>query len=81
MGNKNQSKSREEAEGSYRFSHLGCSARLYVVVMFDLWEVHCLRVMHTNRDGGWFGAGLIFGVHFPRSERRQAEDVFSFVSA
>jgi hypothetical protein len=56
-------KSCEEAQGSYRFSHLGRSTRLYVVVMFDLWEVHCLRVVHTDRDGGWSGAGLIFGAH------------------
>jgi hypothetical protein len=60
MDNKYQSKSCEEGRGSYRFSHVGRSAGLYVVVMFDLWEVHCLRVMHTDRDGGWFGAGLIF---------------------
>ena len=29
-----------------------CSTRLYVVVMLDLWEVRCLQVLNTDRDGG-----------------------------
>jgi hypothetical protein len=48
MDDKYQSKSCEEARGSYRFSHIGRSVGLYVVVMFDLWKVHCLRVVHTD---------------------------------
>ena len=36
---KHQINSHEEVQGSYRFFHLGRSAtRLYIVVMFDLWE-------------------------------------------
>jgi hypothetical protein len=41
-----QCKSREKAQGSYRVADLGRS--IFVVVMFDLWEVRCLRVMHIN---------------------------------
>ena len=35
---------------------LGCKTRLYVVVMFDIWEVRCLYVLHTDRDGGGINA-------------------------
>ena len=35
---------------------LGRNTRLYVVVMFDIWEVRCLYVLHTDRDGGGINA-------------------------
>jgi len=61
-----------------RFGDLG-RCRLWVVVVFDLWKVRGLRVMHTDREGGWLGS-LLNATPLRNSERRQVVGVFCFVS-
>ena len=56
---------RERAEKKRRdHTDFPRNTMLYVVVMFDLWEVRCLQVSPTERDGGGTRAWPIGGASF-----------------
>ena len=69
---------RAEKKRRDRTDFLRCSTRLYVVVMLDLWDVRCLRVLSTDRDGGGIWVWPIGDTSFRIQE--QLERVFSFLS-
>ena len=69
---------RAEKKRRDRTDFLRCSTRLYIVVMLDLWDVRCLRVLSTDRDGGGIRVWPIGNTSFRIQE--QLERVFSFLS-